>query len=109
MLLTFGKRTGIVAWGIFFMLVNWVPFIQPFVQSSLFAIFDIFYRVGSIVFGGGHVVLPMLEREVVPTGWMTAETFIAGYGAAQAVPGPLFTLAGYLGQLMKGLLELPLL
>lgn len=100
--LTFGKRTGIVAWCIFFVLLIGLPLLRPFVQSSLFAIFDIFYRVGSIVFGGGHVVLPMLEREVVPAGWMDAETFIAGYGAAQAVPGPLFTLAGYLGQLMQG-------
>ncbi|MER2090946.1 MAG: chromate efflux transporter [Sporosarcina sp.] len=100
--LTFGKRTGIIAWSIFFVLLIGIPLLRPFVQSSLFAIFDIFYRVGSIVFGGGHVVLPMLEREVVPAGWMDAETFIAGYGAAQAVPGPLFTLAGYLGQLMDG-------
>jgi chromate transporter len=100
--LTFGKRTGMIAWGIFFVLLIGIPLIRPFVQSSLFAVFDIFYRVGSIVFGGGHVVLPMLEREVVPAGWMDAETFIAGYGAAQAVPGPLFTLSGYLGQLMVG-------
>ena len=100
--LSFGKRTGIIAWSIFFVLLISIPLLRPFMQSSLFAIFDIFYRVGSIVFGGGHVVLPMLEREIVPTGWMDAETFIAGYGAAQAVPGPLFTLAGYLGQLMNG-------
>ena len=100
--LTFGKRTGIIAWCIFFVLLIGIPLIRPFVQSTLFAIFDIFYRVGSIVFGGGHVVLPMLEREVVPLGWMDTETFIAGYGAAQAVPGPLFTLAGYIGQVMDG-------
>lgn len=100
--LPFGKRTGIVAWSIFALLLIGIPLVRPFVQSSLFAVFDIFYRVGSIVFGGGHVVLPMLEREVVPTGWMDAETFITGYGAAQAVPGPLFTLSGYLGQLMDG-------
>lgn len=98
--LSFGKRTGIVAWILFFALLILLPIFRPFVQATWYAIFDIFYRVGSIVFGGGHVVLPMLEREVVPTGWMSSEAFIAGYGAAQAVPGPLFTLAGYLGQLM---------
>ncbi len=102
LLLTFGKRTGIIAWSIFFVLLIGIPLVRPFIQSSLFAIVDIFYRVGSIVFGGGHVVLPMLEREIVPVGLMNAETFIAGYGAAQAVPGPLFTLSGYLGQLMGG-------
>ncbi|MDA0301688.1 MAG: chromate transporter, partial [Chloroflexi bacterium] len=55
------------------------------------------YRVGSLVFGGGHVVLPLLQTEVVPTGWVAADAFIAGYGAAQAVPGPLFTFAAFLG------------
>ena len=98
--LQFGKRTGIVAWILFFALLILLPIFRPFVQATWYAIFDIFYRVGSIVFGGGHVVLPMLEREVVPEGWMSSEAFIAGYGAAQAVPGPLFTLSGYLGQLM---------
>lgn len=97
--LTFGKKTGIAAWTIFAGLLIGLPLLRPVIESGYYAIFDIFYRVGSIVFGGGHVVLPMLEREVVP-GWMTADTFIAGYGAAQAVPGPLFTLSAYLGQLM---------
>ncbi|ANU11654.1 chromate transporter [Planococcus antarcticus DSM 14505] len=101
LVLSFGKKTGIAAWAIFASLLIGLPLIRPFIESTSFAIFDIFYRVGSIVFGGGHVVLPMLEREVVPI-WMTPDTFIAGYGAAQAVPGPLFTLAGYLGQLMNG-------
>ncbi|WP_432360770.1 chromate efflux transporter [Sporosarcina sp. UB5] len=100
--LSFGKKTGVAAWTIFFLLLIVVPAIRTFIENTFISIFDIFYRVGSIVFGGGHVVLPMLEREVVPAGWMDAETFIAGYGAAQAVPGPLFTLAGYLGQLMNG-------
>lgn len=100
--LTFGRKTGIIAWVLFFTLLIVLPIFRPFVQSVAYDIFDIFYRVGSIVFGGGHVVLPMLEREVVPTGWMTSETFLAGYGAAQAVPGPLFTLSGYLGQIMGG-------
>ena len=99
--LSFGKKTGIAAWSIFAALLIGLPLIRPLIESTSFAIFDIFYRVGSIVFGGGHVVLPMLEREVV-SDWMTPDAFIAGYGAAQAVPGPLFTLAGYLGQLMNG-------
>lgn len=58
---------------------------------------DAFYRTGSLVFGGGHVVLPLIQQEVVPPGWLDEDTFIAGYGAAQAVPGPLFTFAAYLG------------
>ncbi len=99
LVLTFGKKTGIAAWTIFAALLIGLPLLRPMIESGYFAIFDIFYRVGSIVFGGGHVVLPMLEREVVP-GFMDADTFIAGYGAAQAVPGPLFTLSAYLGQLM---------
>ena len=64
--------------------------------------FDSFYRSGSLVFGGGHVVLPLLEREFVPTGWLSEEAFLAGYAAAQAVPGPLFTFASYLGAVMGG-------
>jgi len=60
-------------------------------------LFDIFYRVGSTVFGGGHVVLPMLQAELAPNGLVAADQFLAGYGAAQAVPGPLFTFAAFLG------------
>ena len=62
-------------------------------------LFSSFFRVGSIVFGGGHVVLPLLESVVVPSGWVKADAFIAGYGAAQAVPGPLFTFAAFLGSI----------
>ena len=65
------------------------------------AVFDTFFRVGALVFGGGHVVLPLLYAEVVPTGWVTSDQFVAGYGAAQAVPGPLFTFAAYLGAVMQ--------
>src|SRR5262249_3212714 len=68
--------------------------------SQSLAVFDSFFRVGSLVFGGGHVVLPLIQAEVVPPGWVTNEEFIAGYGAAQAVPGPLFTFAAYLGAVM---------
>ena len=64
------------------------------------AVFDSFYRAGALVFGGGHVVLPLLEAEVVQSGWVTPDAFLAGYGAAQAVPGPLFTFAAYLGAVL---------
>jgi chromate transporter len=66
------------------------------------AVFDSFYRSGALVFGGGHVVLPLLRAEVVPRGWLTDDAFLAGYGAAQAVPGPLFTFAAYLGTVIHG-------
>src|SRR5690606_12130507 len=65
------------------------------------AVIDAFYRAGALVFGGGHVVLPLLEAEVVRPGWVTPDAFLAGYGAAQAVPGPLFTFAAYLGMLLE--------
>ncbi len=64
-------------------------------------VFDAFYRAGSLVFGGGHVVLPLLRAELVPRGWLTDAQFLTGYGAAQALPGPLFTFAGYLGGVMQ--------
>ena len=66
-------------------------------HSQSLAMFDNFYRAGSLVFGGGHVVLPLLQAETVAPGWVTPDQFLAGYGAAQAVPGPLFTFAAYLG------------
>ncbi|MGN6805184.1 MAG: chromate transporter, partial [Trinickia sp.] len=65
-------------------------------------IFDAFYRSGALVFGGGHVVLPLLQHETVATGWVSSNDFLAGYGAAQAVPGPLFTFAAFLGWIMTG-------
>ncbi len=67
----------------------------------LIQLFDAFYRSGSLVFGGGHVVLPLLQGAVVPPGWISNDAFLAGYGAAQAVPGPLFTFAAYLGTVMS--------
>jgi chromate transporter len=66
------------------------------------ALVDSFFRSGSLVFGGGHVVLPLLQSEVVPPGWVSNDAFLAGYGAAQAVPGPLFTFAAFLGTVMTG-------
>ena len=69
-------------------------------QSQALAVIDSFYRAGALVFGGGHVVLPLLQAEVVQPGWVTEDAFLAGYGAAQAVPGPLFTFAAYLGAVL---------
>ncbi|HEY8477980.1 MAG TPA: chromate efflux transporter [Chloroflexota bacterium] len=77
-----------------------LPLARQVVPSHPLAVFDSFFRVGSLVFGGGHVVLPLLQAEVVPPGWVTEEQFLAGYGAAQAVPGPLFTFSAYLGAVM---------
>lgn len=96
------KQFALACLVLFFGLLLLLPFLRGVVGSGWLAMFDSFYRSGSLVFGGGHVVLPLLEREVVPTGWLTKEEFLAGYGAAQAVPGPLFTFATYLGSVMSG-------
>lgn len=77
---------------------------QPSSLTSLAVMFDSFYRAGALVFGGGHVVLPLLQNEFVDSGWISESDFLAGYGAAQAVPGPLFTFASYLGVQMNGLI-----
>lgn len=87
---------------LFFGLLIFLPIIREATGSYWIAMFDSFYRSGSLVFGGGHVVLPLLEQEFVPNGWLSEEAFLAGYGATQAVPGPLFTFAAYLGAVMKG-------
>ena len=94
------KRTGIAAWIIFLTLLIGLPLLRQVAPIHALEVFDSFFRVGSLVFGGGHVVLPLLQAEVVGPGWVTNEQFVAGYGAAQAVPGPLFTFAAYLGALM---------
>lgn len=99
---TISKTVGIMAWILFFSLLITLPVIRTIFPGGWVAIVDTYYRVGSLVFGGGHVVLPLLEREVVPVGWLTADQFLAGYGAAQAVPGPLFTFASYLGAVSHG-------
>jgi len=85
---------------IFFLLLALLPLLAHATANPWLEIFDRFYRAGSLVFGGGHVVLPLLEREVVAPGWVTHDQFLAGYGAAQAVPGPLFSLGAYLGAVM---------
>lgn len=95
------KKTGIAAWIIFFVLLVGLPFSRQISPSHALEVFDSFFRVGSLVFGGGHVVLPLLQTEVVGPGWVTEEQFVAGYGATQAVPGPLFTFSAYLGTVMN--------
>lgn len=85
---------------LFALLLLLLPVLAASTGSRPLAIFDSFYRAGSLVFGGGHVVLPLLRAEVVPPGWVSDDAFLAGYGLAQAVPGPLFTFAAYLGTVM---------
>ncbi|WP_335873004.1 chromate efflux transporter [Bacillus sp. 2205SS5-2] len=96
------KKLGVLSWFLFFSLLVILPLGKTIFTNLSYAIFDTFYRVGSLVFGGGHVVLPMLEREVVPNGWLSEEMFLTGYAGAQAVPGPLFTLSGFLGGAIGG-------
>lgn len=97
------RRSGAIALVLFVLFFLAPPFIANLANLSGrhgFALFDAFYRSGALVFGGGHVVLPLLQAQVVAPGWVSNETFLAGYGLAQAVPGPLFTFAAYLGAVM---------
>ncbi|SDK45400.1 chromate efflux transporter [Lacicoccus qingdaonensis] len=96
------RKIGIISFSTLIGLLVFLPLLSSLFDNQYLNIFDIFFRVGSIVFGGGHVVLPMIEREVVPTGLVSADEFLAGYGMAQAVPGPLFTFASYLGTVILG-------
>ncbi len=95
------RRIAVWALATFFVLLFALPLLARLAPSPELKIFAAFYRAGSLVFGGGHVVLPLLQAAVVPPGWMSDDTFLAGYGAAQAVPGPLFTFAAYLGAAMS--------
>jgi chromate transporter len=97
---TTGGRTGWTWLAVFFALLVALPFAAQLRPGGAVAVADKFYRAGALVFGGGHVVLPLLEDEVVRAGALGHDAFLAGYGAAQAVPGPLFTFAGYLGAAM---------
>ncbi|UOQ49272.1 chromate efflux transporter [Gracilibacillus caseinilyticus] len=101
--ITIPKRIGLTSLAVLISLLVILPLLNRLSNNPYLNLFDIFYRVGSLVFGGGHVVLPMIEREVVPNGLITANEFLAGYGMAQAVPGPLFTFASYLGTMMEGI------
>ncbi|PID01632.1 ChrA protein [Sporosarcina sp. P2] len=96
------KKMGVICLTLFFTLLGILPLLRELTGSYWVALFDSFYRSGALVFGGGHVVLPLLEQELVPVGWIGSESFLAGYGATQAVPGPLFTFAAYLGAVMNG-------
>lgn len=87
---------------LFFALFGILPILREVFGTTWIAMFDSFYRSGALVFGGGHVVLPLLEREFVPSGFLTEQQFLTGYGAAQAVPGPLFTFAAYIGAVKSG-------
>ncbi|WP_075313786.1 chromate transporter [Bacillus wiedmannii] len=96
------RKLGVICLSLFFGLLIFLPILREVTSLNWIAMFDSFYRAGSLVFGGGHVVLPLLEREFVPTGWMDEASFLAGYGATQAVPGPLFTFAAYIGAVIGG-------
>jgi chromate transporter len=91
------RKVGIASLVIFILLLVGLPLLRGLGLSQEVALFDAFYRSGALVFGGGHVVLPLLRSAFVAPGWVSDDTFLAGYGAAQAIPGPLFTFAAYLG------------
>ena len=97
---TVSKTAAIVALALFFALLLGLPLLATAIPSQSVRLVEAFYRAGSLVFGGGHVVLPLLQASVVPPGWVTNDVFLAGYGAAQAVPGPLFAFSAYLGTVM---------
>lgn len=96
------RRVGAVCLGLFAALLVLLPVLARATGNGVVAMADSFYRAGALVFGGGHVVLPLLEAEMVGSGLVSADAFLAGYGAAQAVPGPLFTFAAYLGFVADG-------
>jgi chromate transporter len=99
--LRYGTRLGWTLLGAFALLLGGLPLLAAG-NAGLVAVAEAFYRAGALVFGGGHVVLPLLEEAVVKPGWISTDEFLAGYGAAQAVPGPMFTLAAYLGARLPG-------
>ena len=95
------RRLGLVLLLLFALLLALPPLLAAGTGDQAVALFDAFYRAGALVFGGGHVVLPLLQAQVVTPGWVGNESFLAGYGLAQAVPGPLFSFAAYLGAVME--------
>lgn len=96
------RFSGVVWFLIFLLLLFGLPILQLVVNEPIIDIISAFFRSGSLVFGGGHVVLPLLESEMVKTAWVSKEAFLAGYGATQAVPGPLFTFSAFLGGVLNG-------
>ncbi len=95
------RKLAVASLILFFVGLIGLPILATAYPSHTIALVDSFYSSGSLVFGGGHVVLPLLQAEVVPPGWVSNDAFLAGYGAAQAVPGPLFTFAAYLGTVLE--------
>ncbi|GMU45674.1 MAG: chromate transporter [Porticoccaceae bacterium] len=95
------RRAGVLWLALFFALLIGLPILVRLWPVPTLSLVDAFFRAGALVFGGGHVVLPLLQAAVVPPGWVDGQTFLAGYGAAQAVPGPLFTFAAFLGASMQ--------
>ena len=95
------RRVGALALAVFFLLLFGLPVLRATTGSSALVLFNAFYRSGALVFGGGHVVLPLLRGAFVIPGWVSNNSFLAGYGAAQAVPGPLFSFAAYLGSVAR--------
>ncbi|MDU0477666.1 chromate efflux transporter [Staphylococcus chromogenes] len=96
------KRAAMLCGALFIGLLFVLPVLATTTKTHVFDVFHAFYQSGALVFGGGHVVLPLLERQTVATGWVSQEAFLAGYSAAQAVPGPLFTLSAFLGAVDSG-------
>jgi chromate transporter len=94
------RPVAIAAIVVFFAILIGLPLVVAAIPNHALQLFEVFYRASSLVFGGGHVVLPLLQAAVVPPGWVSNDAFLAGYGAAQAVPGPLFTFSAYLGTVM---------
>ncbi len=97
-----GRKTGAVMLLIFIGLLFGLPALYDVWPDRTLAVINVFYRAGSLVFGGGHVVLPLLQSAVVPAGWVSNDTFLAGYGLTQAMPGPLFAFSSFLGASMNG-------
>jgi len=95
--LAVGRRAGLVFMALFLGLLVGLPVAAQSAPRSMLGMIAIFYRAGALVFGGGHVVLPLLRDALVPSGWLSDNAFLSGYGAVQAAPGPLFTFAAYLG------------
>jgi len=95
--ITIQGSVGLLWLTLFFVLLIVLPLLATMLSSQALSVVDAFYRAGALVFGGGHVVLPLLQTEVVSPGWVNENLFLAGYGATQAVPGPLFTFAAFLG------------
>jgi chromate transporter len=98
-----GRRAGMGWLALLALLLAGLPVLAAMYPGHTLRVLDAFVRVGALVFGGGHVVLPLLQAQVVPTGWASNDVFLAGYGAAQAMPGPLFSFAAFLGASMSGI------